>query len=152
MGELLQHDTSYHLWSPLAQTKRYLITTIDDHSRRSLHGDLGDKESSWTHIVAQKAVLTRFRCPLKYYVDNHSIFRYVEKRDSVWKKFETTEEQALVQWKEVLKDLRVEVVYVLSPAAKGKGERPYECLQDHLVRTCVREGNHEVRSSSSAPL
>ena len=47
MGELLQHDTSYHLWSPLAQTKWYLITTIDDHSRRSLHGDLGDKESSW---------------------------------------------------------------------------------------------------------
>ena len=64
MGELLRHDTSYHLWSPLAQTKWYLITTIDDHSRRSLHGDLGDKESSWTHIVAQKAVLTRFGCPL----------------------------------------------------------------------------------------
>ena len=102
--------------------------------------------------MAQKAVLTRFGCPLKYYVDNHSIFRYVEKRDSVWKKFETTEEQALVQWKEVLKDLRVEVVYVLSPAAKGKGERPYEWLQDHLVRTCVREGHHQVRSSSSAPL
>src|SRR5207249_5418435 len=80
------------------------------------------------------------------------IFRYVEKRDSVRRKFETTEEQALVQWKEVLKDLRVEVVYVLSPAAKGKGERPYEWLQDHLVRTCVREGHHQVRSSSSAPL
>ena len=59
-------------------TKWYLITTIDDHSRRSLHGDLGDKESSWTRIVAQKAVLTRLGRPLKYYVDNHSIFRYVE--------------------------------------------------------------------------
>ena len=88
---------------------------------------------------------------MKYYVDNHTIFRHVERRASVWRTFETTEEQALVQWKEVLKDLRVEVVYVLSPAAKGKGERPYECLQDHLVRTCVREGNHQVRSSSSAP-
>ena len=51
-----------------------------------------------------------------------------------------TEEQALVQWKEVLKDLRIEVVYALSPAAKGKVERPYQWLQDHLVRTCVREG------------
>ena len=140
MGELLQHDTSYHLWSPLAQTKWYLITTIDDHSRRILHGELWDKETSWTHIVAQKAVLTLFGCPLKYYVDNHSIFRYVEKRDSVWRKFETTEEQALVQWKEVLKDLSIEVVYALSPAAKGKVERPYQWLQDHLVRTCVREG------------
>jgi hypothetical protein len=140
VGELLQHDTSYHLWSPLAQTKWYLITTIDDHSRRILHGDLWEKETSWTHIVAQKAVLTQFGCPLTYYVDNHSIFRYVEKRDSVWRKFETTEEQALVQWKEVLKDLRIEVIYALSPAAKGKVERPYQWLQDHLVRTCVREG------------
>jgi hypothetical protein len=32
------------------------------------------------------------------------------------------------------------VVYALSPAAKGKVERPYQWLQDHLVRTCVREG------------
>jgi hypothetical protein len=38
-----------------------------------LHGDLWDKETSWTHIVAQKAVLTQFGCPLTYYVDNHSI-------------------------------------------------------------------------------
>jgi hypothetical protein len=88
----------------------------------------------------RKPVLTQFGCPLKYYVDNHSIFRYVEKRDSVWRKFETTEEQALVQWKEVLKDLSIDVVYALSPAAKGKVERPYQWLQDHLVRTCVREG------------
>ncbi len=73
MGELLQHDTSYHLWSPLAQTKWYLITTIDDHSRRILYGDLWEKETTWTHILAQKAVLTQFGCPLTYYVDNHSL-------------------------------------------------------------------------------
>ena len=35
-----------------------------------------------------------------------------------------TEEQALVQWKEVLKDLSIKVVYALSPAAKGKWRGP----------------------------
>ena len=45
-----------------------------------------------------------------------------------------------MQWKEVLKDLNIKVIYALSPAAKGKVERPYQWLQDHLVRTCVREG------------
>ena len=50
------------------------------------------------------------------------------------------EEEAIVQWKEVLKDLGIDVVYALSPAAKGKIERPYRWLQDHLVRTCVRDG------------
>jgi len=137
---LEQHDTSYHLWSPLSQTKWYLITTIDDHSRRILYGDLWEKETSWTHIIAAKTVVTRFGCPLKYYVDNHSIFRFIERRDTVWQKAHISEEEAVVQWKEVLKDLNIEVIYALSPAAKGKIERPYQWLQDHLVRTCVREG------------
>jgi hypothetical protein len=139
VGELAQHDSSHHVWAPLVDTEWPLITTIDDHSRRILYGDLWEKETSWAHIIAVKTVVLEFGCPLKYYPDNHSIFRYVEKRDSVWKKFETTEEEAFVQWKEVLKDLNIEVTYALSSQAKGKVERPYQWLQDHLVRTCVRE-------------
>ena len=33
----------------------------------------------------------------------------------------------------------VDVVYALSPQAKGKIERPYRWLQDRIVRTCARE-------------
>lgn len=94
MGELLQHDTSFHLWFPSAQSKWYLITTIDDHSRRILYGDLWEHETSWTHIVAAKSVMTQFGCPLKYYVDNHSIFRFVERRDTLWQKRHVGEEEA----------------------------------------------------------
>lgn len=50
-----------------------------------------------------------------------------------------SEDDAIVQWKEVLDDLDVEVIYALSPAAKGKVERPYRWIQDHLVRVCARE-------------
>jgi hypothetical protein len=139
VGELAQHDTSLHLWSPFAEKKWYLITTLDDHSRRMLYGELWEKETSWAHIVALKAVVMQFGCPLKYYVDNHAIFRFIERRDTMHQKASKTEAEALVQWKEVLKDLGIETVYALSPAAKGKIERPYRWLQDHLVRTCARE-------------
>lgn len=105
-----------------------------------LYADLWDKETSWSHIVSLKADVTGFGCPLKYYVDRHSIFKFIEKRDTVWKKASMLEEDAFVQWKEVLKDLNIEVTYALSPAAKGKVERPYRWIQDHLVRTCAREG------------
>lgn len=105
-----------------------------------MYADLWEKESSWAHIVAAKTVVTSFGCPLKYYVDNHSIFRFIERRDSVWQNSHTVEADAIVQWKEVLKDLGTEVIYALSPAAKGKVERPYRWIQDHLVRTCVRDG------------
>ena len=140
VGELVQHDTSIHLWAPAAQTKWYLITSIDDQSRDLLYADLWEKETSWAHIVAVKTVVTHVGCPLKYYVDNHSIFRFMEKRDTIWRNAQMKEEEAIVQWKEVLKDLGIDVVYALRPAAKGKIERPYRWLQDHLVRTCVRDG------------
>jgi transposase len=32
-GELIQHDSSYHLWAPAAKEKWYLITSLDDYSR-----------------------------------------------------------------------------------------------------------------------
>jgi len=104
-----------------------------------LYADLWERESSWAHIVAAKTVVTRFGCPLKYYVDNHSIFRFIERRDSVWQKSHIKEEDAVIQWKEVLADLGIEIIYAKSPAAKGKIERPYGWIQDHLVRTCVRD-------------
>ena len=33
VGELIQHDSSHHKWSPYADRKWYLITSIDDCSR-----------------------------------------------------------------------------------------------------------------------
>ncbi len=38
-----------------------------------------------------------------------------------------------------MNDLNVDVIYALSPQAKGKIERPYRWLQDRIVRTCTRE-------------
>jgi len=50
VGELIQHDSSFHLWAPAAQEKWYLITSLDDHSRFLLYATLVKKETSWTHI------------------------------------------------------------------------------------------------------
>jgi hypothetical protein len=52
IGELIQHDSSYHLWAPPAQQKWYLITSLDDHSRFILYAKLVKKDTSWAHIMA----------------------------------------------------------------------------------------------------
>jgi hypothetical protein len=98
--------------------------------------------------MAVKSVVMQFGCPSNYYSDSHSIFRYVEKRDSsVHRKFNTTEEEAKVQWVEVLKDLNIKVIYALSPQAKGKVERSYQWIQDHLVRICTRENITKIEEA-----
>jgi hypothetical protein len=146
-GELIQHDSSYHLWAPSAQEKWYLITSLDDYSRYILYAQLLKKETSWAHIVALETMILTHGLPFSYYVDSHSIFRFVQGRDSFWRKHHTITDEANPQWKQVLYDCNVKVIYALSPQAKGKIERPYQWLQDRLVRTCVRENVSDIRQA-----
>jgi len=155
VGEIIQHDSSHHLWSPPAKEKWYLITSLDDFSRFILYATLLRKETSWAHILALQTVVLKYGSPFLYYVDSHSIFRFVQGRDSVWRKHYTLTDEADPQWKQVMGDCNIKVTYALSPQAKGKIERPYGWLQDRVIRTCVRDNvtdigqaqrvlNHEV--------
>jgi hypothetical protein len=147
IGELIQHDTSYHLWAPDAKKKWYLISSLDDCSRFMLYAKLLKKETSWAHIRALEATFLTYGLPFSYYVDSHSIFRFVQGRDSVWKKHHLLTDDVDTQWKQVLNDCNVKVTYALSPQAKGKIERPFGWLQDRLVRTCVRENVTDIRDA-----
>ena len=139
IGSLIQHDASLHLWSPYASEKWTLITSIDDFSRLLLFADFVTEESSWAHIRAAQALMQAFGLPLRYYVDNLRVFRFVSERDSVWRKNILNTDDIITQWRKVMAVLKVEVTYALSPQAKGKVERPYRWLQDRIVRTCALE-------------
>ncbi len=144
-GELVQHDSSFHLWSPAAGEKWHLITSLDDYSRFILYAELVKRESSWTHILALQTVFLKYGLPFSYYVDSHSIFRFVQGRDSVWRNHQKLTDDVDPQWKQVLQDCNVKLAYALSPQAKGKIERPYRWIQDRLVRSCVRDDTTDIR-------
>jgi hypothetical protein len=148
-GELIQHDSSFHLWAPAAGKKWYLITSLDDYSRMILFARLFNHETTWGHIQALQTVFLAHGLPLNYYVDSHSIFRFVRGRDDIHYKHHLQTDETNPQWKHVLDDCGVKVIYALSPQAKGKIERPYGWLQDHLVRTCVRDNVTDVRQGQS---
>jgi hypothetical protein len=139
IGALVQHDASLHLWSPYAQEKWTLITSIDDFSRKLLFADFFPQETTWSHIQAAQALMQAYGIPLRFYVDSLRIFRFVQGRDSVWRKHVLQTDEADPQWKQVMQLLGVEVIHALSPQAKGKVERPYGWLQDRIVRTCALE-------------
>jgi hypothetical protein len=146
-GELIQHDASHHLWAPASREKWYLITSLDDYSRFMLYAFLLKTETSWAHILALQTVILRFGLPYAYYVDSHSIFRFVRGRDSLWYKHHLLTDETTPQWKQVLQDCNVKVIHSLSPQARGKIERPYGWLQDRLIRTCVREDVTEIKQA-----
>jgi hypothetical protein len=139
IGALIQHDASTHMWSPYAKEKWTLITSLDDYSRKLLYADFVEQETSWAHIQAAQAVMKTYGLPLSYYVDNLRVFRFVQKRDSVWRKQVLLTDDIDPQWRQVMRLMGVDVTYALSPQAKGKIERPYRWLQDRIVRTCALE-------------
>jgi len=148
-GELIQHDSSYHLWAPDAQEKWYLITSLDDFNRYIFYAKLLKRETSWAHIMALESMFLKYGLPFSYYVDCHSIFRFVQGRDTFWRKHHTLTDEADPQWKQVLNDCNVKIIYALSPQAKGKIERPYQWLQDRIVRTCVRDNVADIRKAQT---
>ena len=139
IGELIQHDSSYHLWAPAGKEKWWMNTSLDDYSRFLLDANLTHYEQTWPHIEALQNIVLEHGLPHRYYVDQHSIFRFVRNRDDRYYKKGPVTDQYLPQWKQVLNDCGIKVTYALSPEAKGKIERPYRWLQDHLVRACVRD-------------
>jgi len=137
IGALVQHDASLHLWSPFAAEKWTLITSIDDYSRKLLFADFFPHETAWAHIQAAQALIQTYGLPLRYYVDNLRVFRFVQKRDSFWRNHVLATDDVDPQWRQVMRTLGVDVIYALSPQAKGKVERTFRWLQDRIVRQCA---------------
>jgi len=137
IGALIQHDSSWHLWSPFVEEKWALITSIDDFSRKLLFADFVPKDTTWAHIQAAQTLMQSYGIPLRYYVDSLRVFRFVQGRDSVWRKHVLQTDDVDTQWGKMMRILGVDVTHALSPQAKGKVERPYQWLQDRIVRTCA---------------
>ncbi len=136
---LIQHDSSEHKWAPYAGVKWHPITSLDDHSRLLLHAHFVERETSWDHIQALENVVLRYGAPYAYDTDSHSIFRFVQGRDSIWRKHYLVTDDIDPQRKQVLQECRIDLRYALSPQAKEKIERPCGRLQDRVIRTCARE-------------
>jgi hypothetical protein len=116
-----------------------LITSLDDYSRKLLYADFVPSETTWAHIQAAQVLMQRYGVPFRYYVDSLRVFRFVRERDSMHDKTVLGTDETDPQWRQVMRLMGVDVVYALSPQAKGKIERPYRWLQDRIVRTCARE-------------
>lgn len=144
IGALIQHDGSTHRWSPLTKQKWTLITSIDDYSRKILFADFFPAESTWAHIQAAQALIQGYGIPLRYYVDSLRVFRFVQGRDSFWRKHVLQTDDIDTQWGKMMRILGIDITFALSPQAKGKVERPYRWLQDRIVRTCALEGIVEL--------
>ncbi len=63
-----------------------LITSLDDFNRKLLYADFFERETTWAHIRVAESVMLTYGIPLCYYVDSLRVSRFVQGRNSVWRR------------------------------------------------------------------
>lgn len=144
-GALFQHDSSHHLWIPLLGQRQSMILTEDDYSRKVLGAIILEKETSAFHLSMTRQVIETYGLPFAYYVDNHSIFRFVERQGRHYK-YIVGESEAEVQFKRALNSIGVGLIYTgeSKGAAKGKVEKRFDYFQRRLPYLCEKKKIRKV--------
>jgi hypothetical protein len=147
-GALFQHDSSFHLWLPSAARKHYLILTKDDHSRRVVGTRLVEVETSFEHLQTVRQTVTVYGIPLAYYLDNHSIFRFVL-HQGVHVRYKLHEDEGEIQFRRALGSLDIGMIYTgkRQAQAKEKVEKIFDYLQRRLPYLCEK---HKVKDCVEA--
>jgi transposase InsO family protein len=149
-GALYQHDSSHHLWLPCTGRKQYLILTKDDYSRRVVGARLVEAESSFEHLQTVRKTITTDGIPLTYYLDNHSIFRFVL-HQGVHVRYKLREDEGEIQFRRALSSLTIGMIYTgkRQAQAKGKVEKNFDYLQRRLPYLYLCE-KHKVQDCMEA--
>lgn len=147
-GVLFQHDTSQHLWIPYLRQRQSVILTQDDYSRKVLGAVIVEQETTAAHLSLTRQVIERYGLPFAYYVDNHSIFRFVE-REGRHYKYIAGESEAEVQFKRALNSIGVGLIYTGKGkgAAKGKVEKRFDYFQRRLPYICEKKNVKVIREA-----
>ncbi|MEW6003585.1 MAG: hypothetical protein AB1638_13190 [Nitrospirota bacterium] len=147
-GALFQHDSSHHLWLPCIRKKQYLILTKDDYSRMIVGARIVDIETSFEHLQTVKETVIKYGIPLTYYLDNHSIFRFVL-HTGVHVRYRLREDEGEIQFRRALSSLGIGMIYTgkRQAQAKGKVEKVFDYFQRRLPYLCEK---HKVKDCSEA--
>lgn len=147
-GVLYQHDSSPHLWLPLTGERQALLLTEDDYSRRVVGGRIVETETTWGHFILTRSVIEGYGRPLAYYVDNHSIFRYVGYSSTHYKYLKGPDEGE-IQFKRALESLGIGLIYTGKgeAQAKGKIEKRFDYFQRRLPYLCEKHNITKVEDA-----
>lgn len=119
-GELVQIDGSPHQWFEGDPRQYCLIAFIDDATGRITAARFFPTETAGGYFSILVTHIRQYGIPLALYSDRHSIFRQ--------NRTEVQDEET--QFKRACDQLGIELIYALSPQAKGRVERLFQTLQN----------------------
>ena len=137
-GMLIQMDGSHHPWLGDQTPPFTLLIAVDDATGTVVDALFCEQEDAHSYFLLIQSLVQRCGIPVALYTDRHGVFRH-------------TPGSGLpgmpTQFSRAMEELGIQMIFALSPQAKGRVERAAGTFQDRLVTELRWQG----RAASGTP-
>ena len=113
-GMLIQIDGSYHRWLGEDGPQFMLLLAVDDATGKVVSALFCEYENTRDHFMLMRGLIERSGIPIALYTDRHSVFKHVPGSGLP---------SAPTQFSRAMDELGIQMIYALSPQARGRVER-----------------------------
>ena len=123
-GMLVQMDGSYHRWLGEDGPQFTILFAVDDATGCVPGALFCDHEDTSSYFLLMQGLIRRRGIPLALYTDRHAVFKH---------RSEYQPAGTPTQFGRAMEELGTQLIFALSPQAKGRVERTAGTFQDRLV-------------------
>ena len=123
-GMLIQMDGSHHPWLGDQAPPFTLLIAVDDATGTVVDALFCEKEDAHSYFVLIQGLVQRCGIPVALYTDRHGVFRHTPGCGLPGMP---------TQFSRAMEELGIQMIFALSPQAKGRVERMGGTFQDRLV-------------------
>ena len=123
-GMLIQLDGNYHRWLGEDGPQFTILFAVDDATGCVVNALFCDHENTTSYFLLMQGLIRRRGIPLALYTDRHAVFKH----RSEYQPAGTT-----TQFGRAMEELGTQLIFALSPQAKGRVERTAGTFQDRLI-------------------
>ncbi len=123
-GMLVQLDGSYHRWLGDDGPRFTLLIAVDDATGAVVNALFCGQEDAHNYFLLMQGLLRRRGMLLTLYADRHPVFKH---------KSEYQPAGTPTQFGKAMDELGIQMIFALSPQAKGRVERTAGTFQDRLI-------------------
>ena len=133
-GMLIQLDGSHHRWLGEDGPQFALLFAVDDATGAVVNALFCDQEDSRSYFLLLQGLIRSRGIPLALYTDRHPVFKHRSEHQPAG---------TATQFGRAMEELGVQLIFALSPQAKGRVERTAGTFQDRLIMELrLSGGNH----------
>ena len=123
-GMLIQLDGSYHRWLGDDRPQFTLLFAVDDATGAVAGALFCDHEDTNSYFRLMQGLIQRRGLPLALYTGRHAVFKH---------RPEYQPAGTPTQFGRAMEELGIQMIFALSPQAKGRVERTAGTFQDRLI-------------------